>query len=154
MDQAVNLEPTRSLSTDSSAICPSVASLTASCVVLAAVLAPAAVVIAAIVNGGLGSPWLMNAVIGGSVCFVAAALALCTTYWGHRLKSPVQAMLAGMFFRMGLPLGVLTVISQRGGTLATSGVTTTILGVYLVSLVAETLLALRLVRPPARMTLQ
>jgi hypothetical protein len=161
MDQAVNLEPTRSASTrsagmasSSSAIGPSVASLLASCLALAAAIIPASLVIAAIVNRGFGGAWLVNAAIGGGICFVAAALALSTTYWGQRLNAPVQAMLAGMLFRMGLPLGVLTVISQRGGSLATSGVTTTILGVYLVSLVTETLLALRLIRPPARMTLQ
>jgi len=56
-------------------------------------------------------------------------------------------MLIGMMFRMGLPLAALVTLPRIEGRLATSGISTTILGIYLVALIAETLLALRLIQP-------
>ena len=53
-----------------------------------------------------------------------------------------------MFFRMGLPLAALIGLPQVGGPLASGGLGTTIVGVYLVALVIETLLALRMVPSP------
>jgi len=112
-------------------------------------IAPAAMLVAAIFNGGLSAQALRSAGVGGGICWLAAALALTATFVGNRFHSPVQGMLVGMFFRMGLPLAAVVALPQLGGPLATSGVTMTILGVYLVALVIETLLALRMVSPPA-----
>ena len=90
---------------------------------------------------------LVAAAIGGGVCWLAASLALAATFLGNRLQAPVQGVLAGMLFRMGLPLAAIMALPKLGGAWAPPGVATTILGVYLVALVVETVLALRMVPP-------
>lgn len=120
-------------------------SLVASCAILAAILAPAAILAAWLGVGRFSSESLAAAAIGGGVCWVAASLALGATYLGNRWKAPVQGVLAGMLFRLGLPLSAVVVLPKFGDAWAPPGVATTILGVYLVALVAETALALRMV---------
>ena len=78
----------------------------------------------------------------------AAAIALAATFFGNQFGAPVQGVLVGMLFRMGLPLAALIGLPQVGGPLATGGLGMTIVGVYLVALVIETLLALRMVPAP------
>jgi hypothetical protein len=89
----------------------------------------------------------VSAAIGGGICWLAGALALSATYLCNQFHAPVQGVLVGMAFRMGLPLAGLIVLPQLGGPLGASSVTATVLGVYLVGLVAETVLALRMVPP-------
>jgi hypothetical protein len=120
-------------------------SLAGACALLAASVLPAALVVAAIACGGFSSQSLVCAAIGGGICWIAAALALAATFFGNRYHAPVPGVLAGMIFRMGLPLVALVAISKLADPLAASGVTNTILGVYLVALVVETLLAVRMV---------
>jgi hypothetical protein len=79
-----------------------------------------------------------------------SALPLVDRYvsWLRRwLQAPVQGVLVAMLLRMGLPLAALIALPNMGGTIATSGVTSTILGVYLVALVLETILSLRMIAP-------
>jgi hypothetical protein len=113
------------------------------------VIAPTALLIGAIANRGPFSQALISAAVGGGVCWTAGALALTATYLGNRFQAPVQGLLGGMVFRMGLPLAAILALPQLGGPVAASSVTTTILGVYLVALLGETLLALRMVPPQA-----
>jgi hypothetical protein len=128
----------------------SVASFLSSIGVLAVVIVPAAVLVAAISNGGLSAPALTSAGIGGAICWLAGTLALTATFLGNRFQAPVQGMLVGMLFRMGLPMAALVAVSQSAGLRAMTGLSSTILGVYLVALVVETLLALRMIPPQAR----
>jgi hypothetical protein len=122
-----------------------------SCALLAIVIAAAAVGIAALVHRGLTPEATTAAAIAGAVCWLAAAVALVATYLGNLWQAPVQGVLLSMLFRMGLPLAALIVLPQLGGAFGASGVTSTILGVYLVALAIETALALRMVpsRPAA-----
>jgi len=124
--------------------------LARSCALLAILIAPVAVLIAAVAARGISADSLTSAAVGGGVCWLAAALALTTTYLGNRFQAPVPAVLGGMVFRMGLPLAAILMLPRLGGPLAATGVTTTILGVYLVALVIETLLAVRMVPPQAK----
>jgi hypothetical protein len=114
---------------------------------LAAAVFPAAVAVAWLVAGTLSASTWTSALVGGSVCFFAAALALTATCVANRFGAPVQGMLVAMIFRMGLPLAALIGLPKVGGPFATTGVTSTILGVYLIALMVETLLSLRLVAP-------
>lgn len=118
--------------------------LVAFCAFLGFALVPVALAISAVQGGG-GSPseWLVRALVSGGVCWVAAALALASTYLGNRLQSPVPGLLLGMLFRMGLPLAAIMALPSVGAPLAPQGIATTILGVYLVALVQETGLSLR-----------
>jgi hypothetical protein len=119
--------------------------LVRSCALLGVLLAPVALLVAAVCQRGFSGQSLAAAAIAGGVCWLAAALALGATVLGNRCRSPVQGVLAGMLFRMGLPLASLVVLPKLGGPFAASGVATTILGVYLAALVIETVLALKMV---------
>jgi hypothetical protein len=93
---------------------------------------------------------LQSAAVGGGVCWLAGALALTLTFVGNGLQAPVQGLLIAVLVRMGLPLAAIIALPKLGGWLAESSVTATIVGVYLVALVVETGLSLRMVQPQSR----
>lgn len=121
---------------------PSLMGLVQSCALLGIGLVPVSVAIACIVAGGVSSAALASAALAGGACWAAATFALTATFVGNWIQAPVQGMLAGMLFRMGLPLAAIIATSSSA---ALPGAGATILGVYLVTLVAETALALRMV---------
>jgi len=120
-------------------------SMIALCALLAIVIAPLALSIAAIWNRGVSREALLVAVVSGMICWVAGATALCVTVIATQLQAPVHGVLLGMLFRMALPLAAIVVFTQSHHPLAIAGLAQTTLGVYLVTLVAETLLTLRMV---------
>lgn len=124
--------------------------LALSCACLAAAVALPAVIAAWIANGELSQRALLQALVGGGICWVAASLALATAFIANRQQWPVQGVLIGMLFRMGLPLAALIVLPKLGGDLA--GATAVILGAYLVALLVETLLSLRMIPANGRLT--
>jgi hypothetical protein len=85
------------------------------------------------------------ATIAASVCWLSACLALVSVFVGQRLDAGIQGILAGMLFRMGLPLAVAMAFKYNSPPLAEAGIFWMILGLYLVALVVETLLSLRFV---------
>jgi len=121
---------------------PSLMGLVQSCALLGVGLVPVAIAVACAATGEVSSAALASAALAGGICWAAATFALTATYVGNWFHAPVQGMLAGMLFRMGLPLGAI--IAANAST-APRGAVVTILGVYLVTLVAETALALRMV---------
>jgi hypothetical protein len=129
--------------------CESPKRLVASCALLGVIAFLTAGLVAGALNRGFGNDTLAVIAIGGGVCWIAAGLALAATYVSSRHGSPVQGVLAGMFFRMALPLAAVVVLPRLNERLAASGLVGTILGVYLVTLAVETFLALRLVAPQA-----
>ena len=120
-------------------------SVVGSCALLAVIIAPVAVVIAGICNGGLGRDSVWAAAIAGMVCWTAGAGALSITAVATQFKAPVQGVLLAMLFRMGLPLAALMAFTQVEHPVVAAGLAPTTLGVYLVTLVAETLLTVRMV---------
>jgi hypothetical protein len=111
------------------------------------VIAPAALLIAAICNRSLDRESLLVAAMAGLICWVAGATALAITAVTTRFGTPVHGVLLGMLLRMGLPLIAIIAFSQGDRPLASAGLAPTTLGVYLVSLVFETLLTVRMVPP-------
>jgi len=124
---------------------PSVAGLFGSCAILALPIVPVAIGAATVANGVFSLPAATAAAIGGGVCWLAGSLALVAVYVGNRMELPVQGVLTGMLFRMGLPLAALIVLPQLGGVFGVPGLAVTILSSYLIALVAETLLAVRMI---------
>jgi hypothetical protein len=100
---------------------------------------------ATVVNHGFSPEAATAAAIGGGICWLAASLGLVAVYVGNRMELPIQGVLAGMLFRMGLPLAALVLLPQFGGVFGVSGLAATILCSYLVALVAETLVAIRMI---------
>ena len=122
-------------------------SLLVSCALLGIVIAPFSLLVATVCRREVSGESLFVAAVAGGLCWIAAAMALTATWLGHRFQSPVQGMLLGMLFRMGLPLVAVVGLPQAGGVFAASGLAVTILGVYLAALLTETLLAVRLIAP-------
>jgi hypothetical protein len=122
-------------------------SLATSCAVLAVLIGPVALLIAAFCNRRLSTDTVVVAAVGGGICWLAASLALAATFLGNRYRVPVQGMLAGMLFRLGLPLAAVILLPKLSDSLTAKGITTTILGAYLVALAMETVLAVRMIPP-------
>jgi len=128
----------------------SVMSLLIYCALLGIAVAPAAIAVAWIANGQISPNTVFNAAVGGGICWLAGALALTITFLGNYFHAPVQGLLVSMLVRMGLPLAAIIALPKLSGPLAATSMTTTILGVYLVALIVETGLSLRMVPPQSR----
>jgi len=112
---------------------------------LTLVIVPAAVLVAYLQTMAFTTNTVLVAAAGGAICWIAGALALTVTWLGNCLAMPVQGVLGAMLFRLGIPLVSVVAAPQLEGILGVSGMATTILGVYLIALIAETALSLRMV---------
>jgi hypothetical protein len=92
------------------------------------------------------SQWIGVAAAGvaAATCWCGALVALVLGWVFGQGDNAVGGILAGMAFRIGLPLIVGVALDRRGGPLAEAGVFGMILCYYLVTLSVETLLAVRL----------
>ena len=88
---------------------------------------------------------LASAAVAGTVCWLSGLASLLLIGLFRGAQAVVSAMLMGMVFRTGVPLAVGLILAQQGGQLARAGVFGMILGYYLVTLVVDTLLSVRLV---------
>jgi len=120
-------------------------SVTIACVLLSLSLLLVFPIIGAYAYNTHGTDGLIAAALAGAICWSGAMIALVLV--GLFRKSPnqmVSATLAGMLFRMGLPLVTGLVITNAGGPLADAGIFGMILVFYLVGLVVETILSVRI----------
>ena len=99
---------------------------------------------------GHGRVGVWAAAVAGGICWLGATAALVLMGLLRGGPQVLYGLLLGIFFRMGLPLVVGLILNRSGGPLAEAGVFGMIVGYYLVSLFAETLLSVRLVGSPAK----
>jgi hypothetical protein len=85
------------------------------------------------------------AAVAGGICWLGAAPSLFLMGWLRGGPHVVSGVLLGMLIRMGLPLAIGLLLAQTGGPLAKAGVFGMIVGYYLVGLLIETLLSVRLI---------
>ncbi len=123
----------------------SIRSLLVACALVGLALLPVAAGVAWLGYARSGLVGVAAATIAASVCWLSACLALVSVFVGQRLDAGIQGILAGMLFRMGLPLAVAMAFKYNSPPLAEAGIFWMILGLYLVALVVETLLSLRFV---------
>jgi hypothetical protein len=116
------------------------------CALLALAVAVAFPVVAAMAYQWYGAAGVFAAAVAAIVCWAAATLALVCTALLQGPQAALYAMLFGMLFRMGLPLGIGLVLSRTSPVLAGAGVFGFIVVFYLVTLVVETLLSLTFVK--------
>jgi hypothetical protein len=100
-------------------------------------------------RGGMG---VVAALIAGAICWFGASVALGLAGLGSSSGSgtspagnPMVGMLAGMIFRMGLPLAAGAVLHFRVPALRDAGILLSLTGFYLATLPIETWLSLPLV---------
>ncbi len=116
------------------------------------------VIVALLVVGGAvlatrGLNAAYAAVVAAGLCWVGSTAALVIAGLASRTNHVVQGHLLGMFLRLGLPLVAGLVIQKAGGTLAEAGVFGLIVVFYLITLVAETVLSLQLIKRRRKTTL-
>ncbi|MCO6458014.1 MAG: hypothetical protein J5I93_22145 [Pirellulaceae bacterium] len=92
-----------------------------------------------------GAVGLQAAAIAAGICWLGAAGALSSAFFFRHAQQAMSALVLGMLFRMGLPLGCVLALLSQGGPLVDAGIVGLIVVYYLVSLVVETALSLRLV---------
>ena len=114
-------------------------------IVLAGVLALAYPVFAWIGYRRTGLAGVTAAAAAGGICFASAGLALLLAALVREPQQAVSALLGGMILRTGIPLVFGIVMKERGGTLADGEILAMVLPYYLLTLLTETLLSLKLV---------
>jgi hypothetical protein len=86
---------------------------------------------------------LIAAAVAASVCWFGCTMALFCAAFLQRTQ-PVAGLLGGMLFRLGVPLVLGLVLQHNHEPLAQAGIFGTILLYYLLSLVVETVLSIRM----------
>jgi hypothetical protein len=118
--------------------------LALSVAILTAVLAAAFPLFAVYGYHRHGSWGLIAAIVAALVCWASCSLALACVAFLQRTQ-PVAGILGSMIFRMGVPLVLGIALQQNHEQLAAAGIFGTILLYYLLSLIVETLLSVRLI---------
>ena len=91
-----------------------------------------------------GSWGVVAAMVAATICWVSCSLALACVALFQRTQ-PVAGILGSMLFRMGIPLILGVALQHNHEQLAAAGIFGTVLLYYLLSLVVETLLSVRLI---------
>ena len=120
------------------------------CAALTAVTLVAALIVGWVGFAGHGVSGLWAAAVAAGVCWFGAMSALLLTAIASNPKQAVGRHLLGMGFRMGIPLVVGFLLHRQGGALSKAGVFGMILAFYLLTLIVETWLSLRLLAPATR----
>lgn len=120
-------------------------SLTRALVLLVGVFAIAFPVFALYGHRVHGSAGVWAATVAAAVCLGAGLVALIFLALFREPLQVLNGVGLGMLFRMAIPLVAGVVLTNLGGPLAEAGVFGMIVAFYLVGLLVETLLAVRLV---------
>lgn len=117
----------------------------AGCVVLAFVVILGGLVAGWVSWSRHGADGVVAVVVAGLVCFLSSAAALIVTGLTCRGDSRLAGVFAAIALRTGVPLFAGVVISAMVPSLANAGVFGAIVGFYLLTLLFETILSVRLV---------
>lgn len=105
-----------------------------------------------IVRANHGNMGIAAAGIAAGVCWLSGGLALAVLMWWKRRNLPIQGALSAIGVRTFIPLGTGVILSSRGGELAEAGVFGLIVVFYLVTLVVDTLISIKVVGTPHNVT--
>jgi len=112
---------------------------------LGAVVLVALVLVGALAFSRSGAAGFAAAVVGAVVCFSSAALAMWVTAASAGGASAINGSLLAILIRTGFPLLLGVVVLRASPPLAEAGLFGMIFVFYLLTLTAETVLAVRLV---------
>ena len=97
-----------------------------------------------------GRDGIVASLSAAAVCWAGAGLAMTATRLFQRPEHALALTAVGMALRMGLPLVAVMVVTLQGGPLASAGFVIYVLAYYVVALVVETWLTVKLVSAPKR----
>ena len=92
-----------------------------------------------------GREGIVSSLSAGAVCWAGAGLSMTATTVFRQPERALALTAVGMALRMGLPLVAVIVVMLQNGPLSRSGFVICILIYYLVSLLVETWLTVKLV---------
>jgi hypothetical protein len=81
------------------------------------------------------------------VCLTGGITAEAAANLLAHYQRPLAAVLAGMLFRMGVPLAASVIVYYHGGVLVQGGMVFYVLAFYMITLMAETWMALGKTNP-------
>ena len=99
--------------------------------------------------GAQGSVGIVAVGCAFLICWISGTLALWITLFTSESQNAVSGMFLSIAVRTGLPLALGVIATIIGGPLAEAGIFGYILAHYLVGLLAETLIAVRLISKDA-----
>lgn len=114
------------------------------------------VMLAALAIGGWlaytrqGAAGLQATIVAAGVNWFAASVALLCLERFRRVGQALSGILLGMLVRLGLPLAVGIILDHKAGDLSRAGVFGWIVVFYLIALIAETSLSVRILRHSRR----
>ncbi|MAG93603.1 MAG: hypothetical protein CMJ48_07620 [Planctomycetaceae bacterium] len=120
-----------------------------SCAILVLVLLVISPAIAYPAWSAHGQTGLIAASLAGLVCLLAGIAALAVTGLTQNTPNALNGLLASILFRTMIPLGAVFALSKSNRSLAEAGIFSLFVCFYLLTLVVETLLSVRLVNSPS-----
>ena len=123
------------------------------CAILTALEAAAFLSIGAILSQSIGANGWITAGIAAGLCWIGSVGALILIAVAQSPSGIVNGVLLGMFARTGVPLAGGLAVSFGWPMLAEAGLMPAVFACYLVTLIVETGLSLRLVSGPKRIAL-
>lgn len=112
---------------------------------LTAVVAVALPFVAAVLHGRSGVDGLFAACAAASVCWLASMAALVVVKVSTDMQNRLAGVFGGMLLRTGVPLVAAVILTSSSPALARGGVFGATVVFYLLTLVFETVLSVRLV---------
>jgi hypothetical protein len=91
-----------------------------------------------------GQTGVLAAAVAGAICWGAGLMALLCVALLRQPEMLMNALGLAMIVRMSIPMGAGLLLAKLGGPLVEAGVFGMIVGFYLIGLLVETLLAIRL----------
>jgi len=109
--------------------------------VLAGTALLSGLVVLAVAYAANGPAGLAAALFAAALCLVSGVLSLFASSAASRATTPLGGLLIGMMIRMALPLAAVMAIYYRGGWLVGAGMIYDVLAFYMITLAAETWIA-------------
>ena len=100
-----------------------------------------ALVILPVAYAASGPAGLFAALWATALCLMSGTLSLLASTAVSRASTPLGGLLVGIMVRMALPLAVVMAIYHRGGWLVAAGMIYYVLVFYMITLAAETWIA-------------
>jgi len=88
---------------------------------------------------------ILAATLAAGICWIATEISLLLVIMTRDPQKKLHSLLAGIFFRTGIPLVLGMFLHRAGGPLAEAGLFGMILVYYLLTLAVETMLAVKIV---------
>ncbi len=124
-------------------------SLVLACAVLTGVVALAYPVVSMVASQAMHRPIWLAAAIGAGLCWFSSLLGLVAFHCMRSAGNAMAGTMAAMLIRVSIPMAIGVFLTVRGGSLADDGVFGFVLLFYMLTLAADMLLMVGMVKSSA-----